>query len=117
MRITRRQLRRIITEACGLAQGPAPEEHGHPHESSADVPVPQDYEAVRDVLEQNQDLVDMSIKVVMDAAGAGCERSSAQAIIDHLQNMVGGGGEAAPESTVPQQPSQLPTMIIKGPGF
>jgi len=116
MKITKRQLRRIITEACGLAQGPAPEEHSHPHESSADVPVPQDYEAVRDVLEQNQDLVDMSIKVVMDAAGVGCERSSAQAIIDHLQDMVGGGG-VTPEPIVPQQSRQLPTMIIKGPGF
>ncbi len=112
MRITKRQLRRIITEACALAQ----DVESHQAQGDPSVPVPEDYDAVRHLLEKNGNLVDMSIKVVMDAAGAGCERSSAQAIIDHLQDMVG-GGEATPEPTVPQNDMQLPTMIIKGPGF
>ena len=97
MRITKRQLRKAIREACGLEQGApasAPEMQMVPAEMPMQqpmgdsVPVPQDYNAVRDFLEANPDLVDMSINAVMDMAGVGCERSSAQGIIDHLQDMV-----------------------------
>ena len=99
MRITRRQLRKAIREACGLEQGAeapvqAPTMQMMPAELPVEqpmgdsVPVPQDYNTVRDFLEANPDLVDMSINAVMDMAGAGCERSSAQGIIDHLQDMV-----------------------------
>lgn len=97
MRLTRKQLRKAIREACGLEQGapaPAPAMQMIPSEIPIEqpmgdsVPVPQDYNAVRDFLEANPDLVDMSINAVMDMAGVGCERSSAQGIIDHLQDMV-----------------------------
>tara|TARA_B100000683_G_scaffold266776_1_gene299563 strand:+ start:399 stop:1424 length:1026 start_codon:yes stop_codon:yes gene_type:complete len=95
MRLTRKQLRKAIREACGLEQGaPAPAMQMMPAEMPIEqpmmdsVPVPQDYNAVRDFLEANPDLVDMSINAVMDMAGVGCERSSAQGIIDHLQDMV-----------------------------
>lgn len=97
MRLTRKQLRKAIREACGLEQGtpaPAPAMQMMPAEIPIEqpmmdsVPVPQDYNAVRDFLEANPDLVDMSINAVMDMAGVGCERSSAQGIIDHLQDMV-----------------------------
>jgi len=57
---------------------------------STDVPVPEDYEAVRDMLDQNPALVDLGIVMVMDATGASCERSTAQGIIDHLQDMLHG---------------------------
>jgi len=119
MRITKRQLRRLIRESCGLDAGPAapapvdvPLQMELPaDEPTVDVPVPQDYEAVRGLLEQNPDLVSLAIQMVMDAAGTGCERSSAQAIIDHLQDMLGNRAAAA-------APSPMSGLgFIKGPGF
>ena len=52
------------------------------------VPVPEDYNVVRDMLEQNPEIVDLGISAVMDMAGTGCERSTAQGVIDHLQDAV-----------------------------
>ena len=92
MKITKRQLRRIIREACSLSSDDpnhqvkgidAPADH-----YSAEVPVPEDYDRVRDFLSQNSDIVDLGISMVMDAVGTGCERSTAQGIIDHLKSMV-----------------------------
>jgi len=101
MKITERQLRRIVFEACVLSQDQpdpsltmtdpgieAPVDH-----FSAEVPVPEDYDAVRDFLAQNPDIVDMGISIVMNASGASCERSTAQGMIDHLQDMLSGHGE------------------------
>ena len=92
MKITKRQLRRIIREACGLATQPQELPQMLPDEGLADpdVPSPADYEATRQVLSQNQDLVDLGLSLVMDMAGTSCERSTAQAIIDHLQDMLVG---------------------------
>ena len=123
MKITKRQLRRLIRESCGLA--PAPEAPMQPPEvplqmelpaapPTAEVPVPEDYEAVRDLLDQNQDIVDLAINAVMDIAGTNCERSSAQAIIDHLEDML--TAPAIPEPTVAPAPFGG-TGMIKGPGF
>jgi len=53
------------------------------------VPSPQDYDAVRGFMNANPDLVDLGINMVMDLVGTSCERSTAQAIIDHLQGMLG----------------------------
>jgi len=98
-RITKRRLRKVIREACGLAMDvpeasldftPAIEE------PSADVPVPGDYDAVRDLLDNNSGLVDLALSFVMIKAGTHCEKSSAQAIIDHLQDKVSGGVEEEP---------------------
>jgi len=88
MNITRKQLRKIIREACGLdshqVQGvDAPADH-----YSSEVPSPQDYDSVRDFLSMNSELVDLGIGMVMDLAGASCERSTAQAIIDFLKDKV-----------------------------
>ena len=92
MKISKRQLRQIIKEACELsASNPdhqvqgveAPADHYSP-----EVPSPEDYDRVRDFLNQNSDIVDLGISMVMDAAGTGCERSTAQGIIDHLNDMV-----------------------------
>ena len=93
MKITRRQLRRLIREACALEAGPAsmePEMNlaAGPVGSTPDVPVPEDYEKARSTMEQNPDLADIGINMVMDLAGTSCERSTAQAIIDHLHNML-----------------------------
>ena len=94
MKITKRQLRRIIREACGLDTAAddhvvhsvdAPADH-----YSSEVPSPQDYDRVRDFLNQNSDIVDLGIGLVMDMAGTGCERSTAQGIIDHLKDKVAG---------------------------
>ena len=100
MKITKRQLRRIIKEACGLdssdpnhqaQRADAPADH-----YSAEVPVPEDYDRVRDFVSQNSDIVDLGISMVMDAAGTGCERSTAQGIIDHLKDMVSGHSQEDP---------------------
>ena len=93
MKITRKQLRRIIREACGLSSKPSthsvagienPADHYSP-----EVPSPEDYDRVRDFLRANDGTVELGINMVMTAAGAGCERSTAQAIIDHLRIMTG----------------------------
>tara|TARA_Y100001938_G_C8090400_1_gene434679 strand:- start:2228 stop:2584 length:357 start_codon:yes stop_codon:yes gene_type:complete len=100
MKITKRQLRRIIREACDLGGGEpshqvqgvdAPADH-----HSAEVPVPEDYDRVRDFLNQNSDIVDLGIGLVMDMAGTGCERSTAQGIIDHLKDMTQNQGQDDP---------------------
>ena len=101
MRITKRQLRRIVRESCGLAaEEPVQEQmqdmlslDAAEEEVTPEVPVPEDYDAVRDMLSQNPDLVDIGIGMVMDMAGTSCERSTAQGIIDHLQDMLDGAGE------------------------
>ncbi len=109
MKITKRQLRRIVREACGLSADHSPEGLSAelpqmlPAEQSPvsdpDVPSPQDYDATRSFMDQNPDLVDLGLSLVMDMAGTSCERSTAQGIIDHLQDMLGGG--AQPEAGLP----------------
>jgi len=98
MKISKRQLRRIIRESCGLDTGHPPlqsleTEPFIDHHTSPDVPVPEDYNAVRDLLSQNQDIVDVGLSSVMQLAGTSCERSTAQGIIDHLQDMLQGDVE------------------------
>ena len=63
------------------------------------------------------EIIDMGISAVMDLAGTGCERSTAQGVIDHLQDMVLG---AAPQEVEVEQVPMLPISdmeMIKGPGF
>jgi hypothetical protein len=91
MRITKRQLKRIISEACDLSVRSPKDtlDFEHADETAPnDVPVPEDYDAVRDLLEQNSELVDLALSFVMSRAGTHCEKSSAQAIIDHLQDKI-----------------------------
>ena len=118
MKITKRQLRRIIRESCGLDAAPVeelPEMMPAAMQPSTDaVPVPEDYNMVRDMLEQNPELVDLGISTVMDMAGTGCERSTAQGIIDHLQGAVSGG---APEDIEQVELAPVNMGMIKGPGF
>ena len=101
MKITRRQLKRLVAEVCALETGGS---HYHdemkdtmPHHDLSDVPSPEDYNTVRKMMEQNPDVVDMAINIVMKLAGASCERSTAQAIIDHLRDMIGGRHHDAEE--------------------
>jgi hypothetical protein len=124
--VRKNQLRRLVRESCGLDHGtPAtelPEMLPAATQDPTDaVPVPEDYNAVRDSLEQNPDVVDLGISAVMDMAGTGCERSTAQGIIDHLQDMVANAPEAQADTLVdkiemPSLPSSNMEMI-KGPGF
>jgi len=123
MKITRRQIRNLIRESCGLDHGAAPVEElpemmpAAVQPATDTVPVPEDYNVVRDMLEQNPEIVDLGISAVMDLAGTGCERSTAQGVIDHLQDMVLG---AAPEEVEVEQVPMLPISdmeMIKGPGF
>jgi len=122
MKITKRQLRRLIKESCELGSAPAqalPEMMPAAVEPPTDsVPVPEDYNMVRDMLEQNPGIVDMGISAVMDMVGTGCERSTAQGIIDHLQDMVSNSssGEEVSVEKVPSLPVGDMEMI-KGPGF
>ena len=97
MRITMAQLRRIIRESCGLDSGPTASlpvdanlQMGLPAvEPTASVPVPADYEAARDFLEMNPETSKIGIAMVMKYAGTACERSTAQAMVDHLSDMLG----------------------------
>ena len=105
MKITKRQLQALILEACALAEEepsaahdltqlmPVADLEGPADHYSAEVPVPEDYDKTRDALEQNPEVVDLGISMVMDMAGTGCERSTAQGIIDHLQDMLHGKKE------------------------
>ena len=123
--VRKNQLRRIIKEACGLDhEEPVtelPEMMPAATEAPTDtVPVPEDYNMVRDTLEQNPEIVDLGISAVMDMVGTGCERSTAQGIIDHLQDMVaidsGSAVELVNKDVMPPLPSSSMEMI-KGPGF
>ena len=98
MKITKKQLRRIIREACDLAAAEL-EAAGHTPPYDADVPVPAEYEAVRSFMQGNPEIVDLGLSMVMDAAGTSCERSTAQGIIDHLQDML--DGQPQKQTTVP----------------
>ena len=103
MRITKKRLRKIIREACGLAadhsdtvEMPAmmpPAVSEEMPTSDPDVPSPQDYDLTRSFMTQNPDLVDLGLSLVMDMAGTSCERSTAQGMIDHLQDMVDGSSQ------------------------
>jgi hypothetical protein len=109
MKITKRQLRRIIKEACGLDQAPVaklPEMIPADDAVMADpdVPSPQDYEMTRQMLDQNHDIVDLGLGMVMDMAGTSCERSTAQGIIDHLQDMLDGPAEQQDPAAAPLSP-------------
>ena len=98
MRITKRQLRRIIKEACALqdhGQDVMPADHTAQPGSHTEVPSPGDYDAVRGFMDSNPDVVDLGLDMVMELVGVSCERSTAQAIIDHLQGMLGAGGDDA----------------------
>tara|TARA_B100000519_G_scaffold203338_1_gene225721 strand:+ start:4828 stop:5220 length:393 start_codon:yes stop_codon:yes gene_type:complete len=120
MKITKRQLRKIISEACGLDAAPVeelPEVMPVGPESmvaTPEVPVPEDYNAVRDMLEQSPEIVNMAIAHVMDMAGTQCERSTAQGIIDHLQQMV---SPDLPAEIDPVDLAPVDLGMIKGPGF
>lgn len=101
MKITKRQLRKMVIEACGLdtqeevlpmvPPAALPMDLPVPRELPAlpeeGVPVPEDYNKVRDFLEVTSPQ-DLTISAVKQAAGTGCERSTAQGIIDHLKDRV-----------------------------
>ena len=110
MKITKRQLRRIIREethedsnvlgdildAVTSAAGEEEAAEFDPlatDEVSIDVPHPEDYDATRALLKQNPELVDLGIDVVMDAAGTSCERSTTQGIVDHLEGTLASPAE------------------------
>ena len=100
MRITKRQLRRVIKEELSAADvpleaivdmlspavGAVEAEELDPIEDTADAPHPEDYDATRDLLSQNPELVDLGVAAVMDAAGTSCEKSTKLGIADHLQD-------------------------------
>jgi hypothetical protein len=119
MKITRRRLRRIIKETCGLDTAPAQElPQMLPPEAEVagdpDVPSPEDYEMTRQMLDQNQELVDLGLSMVMDMAGTSCERSTAQAIIDHLQDMLDGGADSQSAEAPVVDMSSLEDMLSSG---
>lgn len=116
MKITRAQLRKVIREACGLGtpeenenelplpalppviapeQAPLPPIVQPPAQAMIampGVPVPEDYNRVRDFLEITPGMNDLTIDSVKQSAGTGCERSTAQGIIDHLKDKLHGMG-------------------------
>ena len=113
MRISDKQLRRIIREACALEDhGQKDMEQVHMTKPNAmqGVPSPQDYNAVRGFMQSNPDLVDLGIGLVMDMVGVSCEKSTAQAIIDHLHGMIGSAKEE--EVMFPDQEHGMKEPIV-----
>ena len=53
-----------------------------------DVPDPESYDKVRNFLNNSGDLVAASVDAVMKSSGSTCPVSTAQAMIDHLQDML-----------------------------
>ena len=131
VRITKRQLRKLISEACGLPhdEEELPVEDALPAlapevlppmaalpeipvESGApEVPVPEDYQAARGFLDMNPELTDMGIQMVMDSAGTSCERSTAQALVDHLGDLLGDAQEIEA-----LDPTAFETAVLPGGG-
>jgi hypothetical protein len=99
MKVTKRRLRRIIHETIeGTGNDThtvmgvnAPADH-----YSARVPVPEEYDAVRDLMNGSPDAINMGVQLIMDIAGTSCQRSSLQAVVYHLQALLDGTGEQAP---------------------
>ena len=114
MKISKKQLQRIIREACALGdhgQKDAGAAHAmDPSGPMPGVPSPQDYDAVRGFMQSNPDLVDLGIGLVMDMVGVSCERSTAQAIIDHLQGMLGASKED--DVMFPEQEQQMQEPVV-----
>ena len=104
MKITKRQLNKIIKEELAAADVPleaivdmlsGPAMGGEEVAEFAPVadsiatseaPHPEDYDATRVLLDQNPEIVDLGVSAVMDAAGTSCERSTKLGIVDHLQD-------------------------------
>ena len=119
MKITKRQLRKIIKETCGLDQAPVAKlPEMIPADDAVvadpDVPSPQDYDMTLQMLEQSPELVDLGISMVMDMAGTQCERSTAQAIIDHLQDKVMGMPTEPPAAPIAPAPAGLEDLLAHG---
>ena len=78
-----------MNEACGLGTAeelsPTLPAALPPAVVADSVPVPEDYSKVRDFLEVTPPQ-NLTISAVKQAAGTGCERSTAQGIIDHLKD-------------------------------
>lgn len=117
MKITKRQLRNLIREACDIgSEDPVEElpplpammpdtEMAPPApapDSAPNVPVPEDYQATRNFLDQNPDMVDLALQGIMDAVGSGCQRSTAQAVVDHMQELLSGSDDASTETELEQ---------------
>ena len=115
MKITKKQLRRIIREACGLSADSSSHTADDPKNSvdhySPEVPSPEDYDRVRNFLQTQGDIVELGINMVMDASGAGCERSTAQAIIDHLRTMVNSASNVSHEDRIDPRDTSLDSLI------
>ena len=108
MRITRRELRRVIKEACDIAaEADSAQADDFAIQMEGEVPSPEDYAAVQEMLAQNAWVVNLAIQQVMEMSGAHCERSTVMAIIDFLKSMVEPGElEPAPEE-IPSEPIAL----------
>ena len=81
------------------------------YDMPGDVPNPEDYELVRDLLTTNSTMVDSAVSMIMQLSGASCPISTRQAIIDHLRD---GSNE---ESLAPIAPGMGVSMGFAGPGF
>jgi len=121
MKLTKMQLRKIINEACDLSSQNM--EHDNvqidqlDHDNTPNVPSPDDYKLVRETLNQMTEIIDLAIHAIMKSSGASCERSTAQAIIDHLQDKLDNiNVKIDDKDEVVNMPSH-DMFMIKGPGF
>ena len=113
MRITRRELRRVIREACDLAaEAEVAPADNFAMQMEGDIPSPEDYAAVQEMLTQNAWVVNLAIQQVMEMSGAHCERSTVMAIIDFLKSMLE-PGELEP---LPDEAEAAP-MALPIPGL
>jgi hypothetical protein len=109
MKITRRELRRVIREACDLAaEAEVAQGDDFAVHMEGDVPSPEDYAAVQEMLTQNAWVVNLAIQQVMEMSGAHCERSTVMAIIDFLKSMLEPGELEPPPDEAEAVPMALP---------
>ena len=132
MKLSKRNILFLIKEACDLA-GPAPEEEVmdlqslimpgddmaaeesmplvDPAADTSGPPVPEDYDAVSQLLASNAWVVNLAIEQVMEMSGAKCQRSTVMAIIDFLKGMLGVDYSMGSPVEQPLEPLQMAPIL------
>ena len=92
MKVSKNRMRKVLYE---LHHGAAPQQ------VTGVVPIENDYDKVRNLLDGHPEMVEQALNMVMSVAGATCPISTRQAIIDHLQ-----------DELQPQAPSVVPVGTV-----
>lgn len=74
-------------------------------------PVPEDYDAVTQLLASNAWVVNLAIEQVMEMSGAQCQKSTVMAIIDFLKGMLGVDYSMGEPVEQPLEPLQMAPIL------